>query len=185
MPVIPAALEGKLATLPVMQYPAGAAVLTGGSNTGKLFVLKSGAAEVVKDGVRIAEIAAPGAVFGELAVLLDQPHTADVRTIEQSEFHVADARMLLAGESSIGLYVAAILAQRLDSANRALIEVKRQLDEGHSRSAIGQTVDRLGALLTAGGGASLVYAGYPYDPLAALAALHGEAASDQLESRRT
>jgi hypothetical protein len=30
---------------------------------------------------------APGSVFGELAVLLDQPHTADVRTLEQSEFY--------------------------------------------------------------------------------------------------
>jgi CRP/FNR family transcriptional regulator, cyclic AMP receptor protein len=177
MPAIPAALEGQLAALPVMQYPAGEAVLTGGSSTGKLFVLKSGAVEVVKDGIRVAEIAAPGAVFGELAVLLDQPHTADVRTLEQSEFHVADARILLAGESSIGLYVAAILAQRLDGANRALIEVKRQLAEGHSRSDIGRTVDKLGELLTSGSDASLVYAGYPYDPLAALAALHGEAAT--------
>ena len=32
-----------------------------------------------------------GLVFGEQAALLDQPHTADVRTLEQSEFYVADA----------------------------------------------------------------------------------------------
>jgi CRP/FNR family transcriptional regulator, cyclic AMP receptor protein len=177
MPMIPVTIQGMLASLPVMQCPAGAEVLTGGSNTGKLFVLKSGAVEVVKDGVQIAEISAPGAVFGELAVLLDQPHTADVRTLERSEFHVAEARALLADDSRIGLYVAAILAQRLDSANRALIEVKRALEEGHSRSAIGRTVDRVGTLLTSGNGASLVYAGYPYDPLAALAALHGEVAT--------
>jgi CRP/FNR family transcriptional regulator, cyclic AMP receptor protein len=179
MPTIPVAVQGRLASLPLMQYSAGADVLACGSNTGKLFVLESGAVEVVKDGVRIAEVTAPGAVFGELAALLDQPHTADVRTLERSEFRVADARMLFAGESSIGLHVAAILAQRLDSANRAVIELKRQLDEGHSRSTIKGTVDKLGALLAAGSGASLIYAGYPYDPLAALTALHGEAATDR------
>ena len=37
----------------------------------------------------------PGAVFGELSVLLDQPHTADVRAVTASQFHVADAASLL------------------------------------------------------------------------------------------
>jgi hypothetical protein len=34
-------------------------------------------------------------VFGELSVLLDQPHTADVRALEASQFHVADAADIL------------------------------------------------------------------------------------------
>ena len=37
------------------------------------------------------------AVFGELSALLDQPHTADVRALETSKFHVADAALLLNG----------------------------------------------------------------------------------------
>src|SRR5690242_17098783 len=65
--------------------------------------LKSGAVEVVKDGVQLAEVSAPGAVFGELALLMDQPHTADVRATEQSEFHVADAQMLRTGDSTVSL----------------------------------------------------------------------------------
>ena len=51
--------------------------------------------EVIKDGERIANVSAPGSVFGDQAVLLDQPHTADVRTLEQSEFYVADAQAML------------------------------------------------------------------------------------------
>src|SRR5215469_7520264 len=82
----PAAFQRKLADLPVTKYRAGDDVLTAGSNTGKLLFLKSGAVEVTKDGVRIARVSTPGAVFGELAALLDQSHTADVRTIEPSEF---------------------------------------------------------------------------------------------------
>ena len=57
-----------------------------------------------------------------------------------------------------------ILAQRLDSANQALIEVKRQLQAGDPRSAIGRTVEKVELLLSSSGGVSLAYAGYPYDP---------------------
>ncbi|HEY1301755.1 MAG TPA: cyclic nucleotide-binding domain-containing protein [Stellaceae bacterium] len=160
------AFEEKLAGLSVTKYSAGEDVLTAGSSTGKLFVLRKGAVEVVKDGVPIAKIAAPGAVLGELSVLLDQPHTADVRAVEESEFHVADAPALIAGDPAVALYVAALLARRLDAANQALVEIKRQLEAGDPRRAIGRTVDQVAALLSAAGGVSLVYAGYPYDPLA-------------------
>jgi CRP/FNR family cyclic AMP-dependent transcriptional regulator len=168
MPLAPdaSALRERLAGLPVRKYQAGENVLTAGSTTGKLLVLRSGAVEVVKDGEQIAKVSAPGAVFGELAVLLDQPHTADVRALEQSEFHIADAPTVLANDATVTLYVAAILARRLDSANRALIEVKRQLHAGEPRRVIGKTVEKLQGLLGSGGDASLIYSGYPYDPFA-------------------
>jgi hypothetical protein len=60
--------------------------------------------------------------------------------------------------------VAGILARRLDAANRSLIEVKHQLQTGESLSAIGKAVEKVEELLTYSGDASLVYAGYPYDP---------------------
>ena len=165
MPLIPdaATFKQKLADLAVTQYSAGEDVLTAGSSTGRLLVLKSGAVEVVKDGVQIAKVSTPGAVFGELSVLLDQPHSADVRALEQSEFHIADAPTMLANDPTVTLYVASILARRLDIANQALIEVRRQLQAGIPRSVIGKTVEKVEQLLTLGG-ASLVYAGYPYDP---------------------
>ena len=40
-------------------------------------------------------------MFGELSVLLDQPHTADVRARKASQFHVADAATLVCTENSI------------------------------------------------------------------------------------
>ncbi len=138
-----AAFEKRLAGLPVVKHPAREAVLTAGSRTGRLLFLRSGAVEVVRDGVQIANVSAPGSVFGEQAALLDQPHTADVRTLEQSEFHVADAPALLAGDPTVALYVAAILARRLDAANRSLTEVKRQLQAGEPPSVIGKTVEKV------------------------------------------
>lgn len=70
-------MRGGLQVCPVVKYRAREVVLTAGSKTGGLLFLRSGTAEVVKDGVQIVSVNAPGSVFGEQAVLLDQPHTAD------------------------------------------------------------------------------------------------------------
>ena len=166
------AFEKRLAGLPVTRYRTGENILACGSATGKLMILKSGAVEVVKDDVQLAKVSTPGAVFGELALLMDQPHTADVRAVEQSEFYVADAQMLSIGDSTVALYVAAILARRLDNANQALIEVKRQLQAGEPRRLIKKTVEKVEELLRSDGGVSLVYAGYPYDPFALTDKMH-------------
>jgi CRP/FNR family cyclic AMP-dependent transcriptional regulator len=103
-------------------------------------------------------------VFGEQAILLDQPHTADVKTVEDSEFYVADAQTILAGDPTVALYVAAVLARRLDAANRSLIEVKRQLEAGKPSEVISKMVEKVQEQLNYSDGASLVYGGYPYDP---------------------
>jgi CRP/FNR family cyclic AMP-dependent transcriptional regulator len=166
MPLIPdiAVFERKLATLPVVTYQAGETVLRAASTTGRLLILKEGEVAVVKEGLEIARVTEPGAVFGELSVLLDQPHTADVRALETSQFHVADAATILRVDPMALLYDATVLAQRLDSANRGL-ELKRQVQAGEPRSVIGRTVEKIEGLLGASG-ANLVYAGYPYDPFA-------------------
>jgi CRP-like cAMP-binding protein len=97
MPVIPdsAVLQKKVSALPVVTYQAGENVLTAGSRTGHLLILKKGAVAIVKENIEIAKVAEPGAVFGELSTLLDRPHSADVRASETSQFHVADAAALL------------------------------------------------------------------------------------------
>ena len=166
MPLIldPAAFRTGLAALPVATYQVGETVLATGTTSGRLLVLKTGAVEVTKDGMQIAEVSEPGAVFGELSMLLDQPHTADVRALEVTEFHVADAASLLTDDPATVLYVTVLLARRLDATNRALTEVMRQLQTGQPLSTISRTVEKAEELLNYSGGASLVYAGYPYDP---------------------
>jgi CRP/FNR family cyclic AMP-dependent transcriptional regulator len=138
-------------------------VLTAGSRSGKLLILKDGVAAIIKEDIEIAKVREPGAVLGELSALLDQPHTANVRALETSQFHVADASTLLGKDPVALLYVAAIMARRLDSANHALLELKSQLQGGEPRSEIDKTVEKINLIICAGG-ASLVYAGYPYDP---------------------
>ena len=148
----------RCAGLSMMRLQAGETVLTSGSKTGRLLVLRSGSVEVVKDGAQIAKVSTPGAVLGELAALLDQAHTADVRALEQSDFYVANAATLLAHDSAVPLYVAVILAQRLDGANQALVELKRQLRAGEPSSVISETVEKVEQLLSPGGNVEMPYA---------------------------
>jgi CRP/FNR family transcriptional regulator, cyclic AMP receptor protein len=164
MPLIPniAVFQRKLAGFPTATYQAGETVLTAASTTGRLLILRKGAVAVLKEGVEIATVTEPGAVFGELSVLLDQPHMADVRALEASQFHVADAASLLRVDPIALLYVATVLARRLDDANQALIELRRQVQAGQPCSVIEQTVGKMEGLLGASG-ANPVHARYPYD----------------------
>ena len=165
MPLIPDStiFQQRLGVLPVTTYQAGELVLVAGSRTDRLLILKKGAVTIIKDTIEIAKVAEAGAVFGELSALLDQPHTADVRAVESSEFYVADAAALQQQDPIVLLYVAGILAQRLDRATRALIELKSQIKGGQPSSEIGKTIEKIEGLLGPSA-ASLVYAGYPYDP---------------------
>jgi CRP/FNR family transcriptional regulator, cyclic AMP receptor protein len=163
-PLLPhiAVFQRKLAGFPIATYQAGETVLAAASTSGRLLILRKGAVAVLKDGVEIATMTEPGAVFGELSVLLDQPHTADVRALETSQFYVADAATLLRVDPVALLYVATVLARRLDDANQALIELRRQVQGGEPRSVTEKTAEKVERLLGAGG-ADRVYARYPYN----------------------
>jgi CRP-like cAMP-binding protein len=140
----PAVLR-KLSSLPTETYAPGDLILAGGSSTGKLLIMSAGAVEVVRGGVRIAEIADPGAVFGDLSVLLDQPHSADVRALAPSTFYVADGRTILRVDPLTTLYVAVVLAQRLETVDSLLVEARRQLARSdESRDLIRETLENIG-----------------------------------------
>jgi len=145
-----AAFQNSLSDLPVVTYQPGETVIVDGSKTGRLLILKKGNVAIVKEDTEIAKVAEPGAVFGELSILLDQPHTADVHALETSQFHIANATALLAQNPIAALYVAAVLAHRLDGANHALIQLKNQLQTGESYSVVTKTVSRMEGLLAVG-----------------------------------
>jgi CRP/FNR family cyclic AMP-dependent transcriptional regulator len=145
------AMLQKLSSWPIETYQAGDTVLAGGTTTGKLLVMMEGVVEVVRDGTRIAEVAEPGAVFGELALLLGQPHTADVRALAPSTFHVGDGRTILRVDSTATLYVAVVLAQRLTTVNRYLVEVRaRMAKTDQPRRLFEDTLDNIGRMLRYG-----------------------------------
>src|SRR6516164_9559167 len=157
MPLIPnTAVLQRIGTLPPATYQPGETVIAAGTKTGRLLILRKGAVTIEKEGTAIAKLTEPGAVFGELSALLNQPHTADVRALETSEFRVAPAEPLEEDPAAL-LYVAAILAQRLNLANQAVIELKSQIQLHHMvRSTIGRAVKKMEEMLSGTGG-DLVY----------------------------
>ena len=106
---------------------AGTLILHEGSTTGHLFVLIEGKLEVVKGDTVVASIVEPGAVVGEMSVLLDQPHTATVRAASNSTiYEFSDAGSFLRDQPAVALLIARLLAQRLNVATTYLADVMNQ-----------------------------------------------------------
>jgi CRP/FNR family cyclic AMP-dependent transcriptional regulator len=133
-------LEG-CAALPLEAYQPGDVILRKGETAGKVFILKQGAVEVVDGEERIALASEPGAVFGELGVLLDQPPMADVRVLEPSTFYVAAGKVFLRVHRDAALHVAGILARRLVSAHRNLEQLRRRLTPEQRDGMLEEMVD--------------------------------------------
>lgn len=127
---MPSLLE-LVASCPRRQAAAGDVVLEQGAPASVLLVLLDGEVEVLRDETRVARSAEPGAIFGEMAVLLGAPCTATVRALKPSTFAVMpEPDRFLRESPDVARQVAVLLARRLDALNRYLIDVKRQY-EGH------------------------------------------------------
>jgi len=106
---------------------AGTEVLHEGGRTGHLFVLIEGRLEVVKGETVVATMTEPGAVVGEMSVLLDMPHTATVRAVQDSViYEIDDAASFLRQQPAMALIIARMMAQRLNVATTYLVDLKQQ-----------------------------------------------------------
>ena len=130
---------------PVREFLTGEIILEQAEHTGLLYILLAGEVEVLRDGVRVAKAAEPGAVFGEMSALLGGHHTATVRALKTSSFAlVENPRAFLEASPAASLHVAELLARRLEALNRYLIDVKEQY-EGHDH--LGMVDEVLEALM--------------------------------------
>ena len=107
--------------------PAGAVVLHEGSKTGRLFVLIEGRLEIIRGDAVVAVLAEPGAVTGEMSLLLDRPHTATVRAASDSViYEFNDAASFLNEQPAVALLIARLLAQRVNVATTYLADLMKQ-----------------------------------------------------------
>ncbi len=134
-----------VATHPSREFTAREIVIEQGEWTGELLILISGEVEILRDGVRVAKAAEPGVAFGEMSALLGGPATATVRALSPAVVAVIEKpREFLVAHPEASLYVAELLARRLNALNKYLIDVKRQY-EGHDH--IGMVDEVLEALM--------------------------------------
>jgi CRP-like cAMP-binding protein len=111
-----------------LAFEPGSILLDEGRNTDLLYVLIDGEVEIVRDGVRVALVSEPGATFGEMSVLLDTPHTATVRAVSSGRaYELEEARSFLRSRPDMALFLAEVLARRLNAASAALVELTQQL----------------------------------------------------------
>jgi CRP-like cAMP-binding protein len=117
----------------------------GTTPAGVLYVLLSGSVEVVKGEVQITTVAEPGAFLGEMSVLLGTPHTATVRALEPSSFHVVDDPLGFLQAHPAGAFeLARLLARRLHFVNSYLVDLKRQFsDHGNHLSMVDEVLETL------------------------------------------
>ena len=128
------------------QVAAGSVLLTEGSRSGRLFVLISGEMHILRGDIEIAHVREPGAVFGEMSVFLDAPHTASVQAATDCRVYVIeDAETYLAARPDMLRHIARLLALRLQLASGYLADIKRQFSD--NRDHLGMVDEVLESLL--------------------------------------
>ena len=65
--------------VPLQTVAPGTILLAEGKRDQALCILVDGEVEILKDDFQVNTVSEPGAVFGEMSILLDTPHTATVR----------------------------------------------------------------------------------------------------------
>jgi CRP/FNR family transcriptional regulator, cyclic AMP receptor protein len=122
------------AALPIESRSTGDVLIEEGSQLGRMFVLLSGSLTVERDGVPLARVDTPGAVFGEMSVVLGKPATATLRAESDVRVRVIDDPLnFLVVQPGAALAVLRMTASRLDGLTQYIADVKRQLadSDGH------------------------------------------------------
>jgi CRP-like cAMP-binding protein len=121
---------------PKLTLAAGEVLLTEGSPGGMLYVLEQGKLVVERDGVALATLTEPGALIGEMSVLLGTPNSADVRAIGPTVVReIRDGMAFLESQPAALLQLATALAARLDNTSSIVVRLQgehRDRPEQHS-----------------------------------------------------
>jgi CRP-like cAMP-binding protein len=135
----------EVAHLPDTVAAPGDVLIREGDRRGAIFILIDGVVGVFKGDVRVARIRTPGALFGEMSTLLDQPYSATVVAETPVTVKVvADGDAFLASSPVVALHTARILAQRLHDSTTYLADMKAQFGDRSDHFGL---VDRIiGAL---------------------------------------
>jgi len=123
----------------------GKLIVREGGETGHLFILIEGRLEVIKGDSVVAVLTEPGAVFGEMSVLLNRPHSASVRAASDSVvYELDDAIVFLREQPAVVLLIAQLLAQRLNVATTYLADLMNQYaSHGGHLSMVGEILQTM------------------------------------------
>jgi len=132
------------AHLPEVQFASGEVVVREGRPSGGIWVLVSGALRVRKGDITVNTITHPGALIGEISVLLGVDHSATVEATAPSRLrHAADGHGLLASDPAITKLVAIGLAERLMFVTTYLADLTHQYADTPGLSMVSDVLGQL------------------------------------------
>lgn len=112
---------------PERHLATGERLIHKGERADRIYVLKHGAFEVVRDGVDVIEISEPGSFLGEMATVLEQPASSDVVAKRASVVHVIDQASATIHQSPALIWaIAQLLARRLNGITAYLVDLRHQ-----------------------------------------------------------
>ncbi len=136
----------RTAHLPEVDFAPGDPVVTEGGASGEIWILVSGVLTVRKGAELVNSISHPGAVVGEISVLLGTDHGATVEAAEASRLRVArDGRAFLGEDPDLLRSVAVGLAERLNFVTTYLADLKHQYGDAPGLSMVSEVLSRLAA----------------------------------------
>jgi CRP/FNR family cyclic AMP-dependent transcriptional regulator len=133
------------ADLPLRSWQPGEVLIEFGHVASAMYVLTSGSVTIERDGTVFSRIDTPGAIFGEMSVVLGSPATATARAASTVVCHVVqEPEVFLTERPGAALAVLRATAARLDRMTKYLVDVKQQFadEEGHL-GMLGLIVDTL------------------------------------------
>lgn len=133
------------ADLPLRSWRPGEILIEFGQVASDMYVLTSGSVTIERDGTVFSRIETPGAVFGEMSIVLGSPATAAARAASEVVCRVVEnPETFLFERPGAALAVLRATASRLDRMTKYLVDVKQQLagEAGHL-GMLGLIVDTL------------------------------------------
>lgn len=119
---------------PKTRLLAGEMIFEQGARSRFLVFLIEGCVEVVKDGRIVDRQSLPGSIYGELSVLLNDPHMSGLRAATDCILvKIENPRQFFLDHPALMLHLCQTMAERLTAATRYLVDVRRQFskDSGH------------------------------------------------------
>ena len=116
--------------LPERTFQQGDILMTEGGRDKLIYVLIEGGVDIYKGDILVSSQFDPGAIYGELAVLLDVSHTATVKAATNSRTYVVEeANEFLRSHPDLSFQLASLLARKLNSITTYLADLKHQFED--------------------------------------------------------
>lgn len=114
--------------VPARTVEPGTVLFAEGGQDGMLYVLVSGEIEILKGDFQVNTVREPGAVFGEMSLLLGIPHMATVRASKACQVRVIqDGDAFLRANAAISYDLLKLMAGRLHGVTNHLTNLNQYI----------------------------------------------------------